>query len=108
MLGPVLERDVTGSNAHPQAQPPLPPHSAGSREPGFEAELIRDGSSGAVDMQAPVLYFEVEDPAGPLDAAGTDLGSHFGRLQVKDAAVGTVFNMGGSGVASYLSILQAA
>ena len=87
----------------------LAPHGQGAR-------VILDGVT-RMDGKLPV------NPSGGLKSKGHPIGAtgvsqHVmaamqlsgtaGDMQVRDARVGAVFNMGGSGVASYLSILEPA
>ena len=63
------------------------------RAPGKEIELqcIRQYDNQAYSTlslhgEQNIQVFEVEDPEGPLETPGEDIGQRFGRLQVKSAA----------------------
>lgn len=88
----------------------------GLAAPGQGARVILDGISRK-DGRLPI------NPSGGLKSKGHPIGAtgvsqHVmaamqlsgtaGGMQLPGASVGAVFNMGGSGVASYLSVLQAA
>lgn len=62
---------TSGSSSAPAVHPAAHPAAA-----------TPAGASGA----APVLVFDVEDPAGPLEAGATGLATQMGRLRVADAA----------------------
>ena len=68
------------------------PAPAGAGPPAAGSAQGGSAAAGAVDGEAPgeqagggdaaVLVFEVQDPAGPLDAGAGELGARFGELKV--------------------------
>ena len=65
--------------------------AASLRAPGQDIELqcIRHFDNQAYSAfhdEQNIQVFEVEDPEGPLETPGEDIGQQFGRLQIKSAA----------------------
>lgn len=87
----------------------------GLTEPGRGIDVLKDGTvypGGALPIN---LSGGLKAKGHPVGATGVSmhvmvsrqLTGEAGEMQVPDAATGLVFNMGGSGVANYCSILEA-
>ncbi|MEL6169231.1 MAG: acetyl-CoA acetyltransferase [Pseudomonadota bacterium] len=88
----------------------------GLAEPGQGARVVADGAAGP-DGRLPVnLSGGLKAKGHPVGATGVSMHvmaarqvtGNAGEMQKEGAALGAVFNMGGSAVANYCSILEAA